>query len=158
MGFWDKVKQVKNMVTGGAAEVVVLFHENELELGKPFNITIKAQVKDVDLAIDKVYLKLRAEERVEGEGVEIEYEEGETEIEREIIHLRTTTYEDKLMVEGPMTLEAQQVYEWNVQLVIPEDLNGTYKGKFAWHEYALFAGLDAAGNDPDSGWVPFDIF
>lgn len=158
MGFWDKVKSVKNMVTGGAAKVHVEFMEHERELGEPFNVKITAHVKDADLSINGVYLKLRAEERIEADGIEVEYEHGEQEVEREIVRKSVTTFQHEINVSGPEDLTANETYEWEVEIVIPDNLNGTYRGQFAWHEYALFAGLDATGNDPDSGWVGFEIY
>lgn len=157
MGFWDKVKSVGNMITGGAAEVMVTV-DNDAEIGEPFNITIKAGVKDQDVKIDKVYLKIKSFEEVKAEGVEIEVEDGETEIEKEMVHKIVETYATEIAVDGPQTLEGGQTYEWTVEVVIPDNNYGTYKGPHARHEWQLFAGLDAFGNDPDSGWLTFEIY
>ncbi|MEH0155918.1 hypothetical protein V6R21_17360 [Limibacter armeniacum] len=159
MGFFDKLKAVKNMVTGGAAEVVAsIEHDGELSVGEPFNIKVQALTKDADLKIGKVYLKLRAVEHIEAEGIEVEYEGGEREVEHEIVKKTVETYNHEILVDGPQTMEANETYEWNVEVTIPEKCNGTYNGVHAEHRWMFFVGLDAFGNDPDSGWIPFDIY
>lgn len=158
MGLWDKVKSVKNMVTGGGAEVSVIFEHERQTLGEPFRVLIRAEIKDADIEIEKVYLNVRAAEHIEADGIEIEYEGGEQEIEREIVRKQTETFRLQVEVAEAQTLSANESYEWQAEILIPEELNGTYEGKFAWHVYELFAGLDAPGNDPDSGWIPFEIY
>ncbi|GAA4852077.1 hypothetical protein [Algivirga pacifica] len=159
MGLFDKIKSVANMVTGGAAEVVAsIDHDGELVLGEPFKIRVQALAKS-NLSIDKVYLKLKSEERVEVEGIEVEYEEdGEREIEHTIARKTTVTYEHELLVAGPQTLNDGETYEWEIEVSIPENNNGTYRGIHAKHEWKFFVGLDAFGNDPDTGWIPFEIY
>ncbi len=158
MGFWDKVKSVKNMVTGGGAKVYIEFLDDELSLGEPFHVKIIAEVSSTDLDIRGVYLKIEAQERIEAEGIEIEYEGGEREVEHEIVRKTVETFRDEIRVSGPETLAANETYVWETEITLPENLNGTYHGVHAWHEYAMFAGLDAPGNDPDSGWVGFEIY
>jgi len=156
MGFWDKVKSVKNMVTGGAADMEVMLPD-ERSLGEPFIVRISAIMKG-DLNISKVYLKIRAMEYIEADGVEIEYEHGEQEIEREIVRKSTETFHQDYNVSGPEELEEGETYTWEYEVVLSDDLNGTYQGVHALHQWEIYAGLDAMGNDPDTGWRTFEIY
>ncbi|MBF0263916.1 MAG: hypothetical protein HQL46_01495 [Gammaproteobacteria bacterium] len=49
-------------------------------------------------------------------------------------------------------LEANQTYEWIVDVELPENAPTIFYGRFCQHSYQAFAGLDCFGNDPDSGW------
>ncbi len=156
MGFWDKVKSVKNMVTGGAADMEVSLSD-ERSLGEPFMVRISAIMKG-DLKISKVYLKIRAMEYIEADGIEIEYENGEQEVEREIVRKSTETFHQDYNVSGPEELDEGETYTWEYEVILSDDLNGTYQGVHALHQWEIYAGLDAMGNDPDTGWRTFEIY
>ncbi len=156
MGFFDKLKAVGNAITGGAANVSIVV-DGEPVLGEPFNVIITADVKS-DVKVDKIYLLVKAWEEVKAEGVEIEYEDGEMEVEKEMVHKVVDTFNAEIAVDGAQELSAGEKYEWVVEVNVPTEHNGTYRGVHARHEWQLFAGLDAFGNDPDSGWVGFEIY
>ncbi|GLS24292.1 sporulation protein [Marinibactrum halimedae] len=158
MGIWNKVKAVKNMMTGGGAKVSIVSEQETLRLGEPFTLTVRVEVADNDINIDKAYLLIRSVERIEAEGIEIEYEDGEREVEHEIVRKSTETFNADFEITGEQTLSANEVYEWSTEITLPVELNGSYQGKYAWHTYTMFAGLDALGNDPDSGWISFEIY
>lgn len=156
MGFWDKVKSAGSALTGGSADVKV-FVNGEPVLGEPFHVTISAQMKG-DLKVNRIYLLMKAWEEVKADGIEIEYENGQQEIEREMVHKIVDTFNTEIDVDGAQELETGETYEWTVEVNVPTDYNGTYRGVHARHEWQLYAGLDAFGNDPDSGWVGFEIY
>ena len=154
MGLWDKIKSVKNMVTGRGAQVFVTVDE-EPAMGEPFKVYIKAIIKDADLKIDKVYLNIKAEERVTVYDVDVFRND---EVYTEEVTNITETYRSEDVVSGPETLEANKEYNWEFEVVLSDDLSSTYHGENAIHEWKFFAGLDAFGNDPDSGWITVDIW
>ncbi len=55
-------------------------------------------------------------------------------------------------------IENGETKTWTVEVTIDPENNGTYRGVHARHEWQAYAGLDAFGNDPDSGWVGFEIY
>lgn len=156
MGFWDKVKSAGSALTGGGA-IVRVFVDGEPILGEPFHVIVSAEMKK-DMKVNKIYLYVRAYEEVRADGVEIEYENGRQEVEREMMHKIVDTFNTEIVVDGSQELEGGETYEWTVEVNIPTDYNGTYRGVHAKHEWMVYAGLDAFGNDPDSGWVGFDIY
>ena len=158
MGLFDKLKSVGNMLTGGAAEVFVEVQE-DASVESPFAIRVKAMLKDQDLKIDKVYLKIRAVETVRIDDVPVARRSGdEIYLDNEDITRSYTTYKVEVPVAGPQTLEAGQEYEWEVEIDLKDNAAPTYYGHFAKHEWSVFAGLDAFGNDPDSGWVTIELY
>ncbi|MEN7549279.1 hypothetical protein AAG747_15250 [Rapidithrix thailandica] len=158
MGFFDKLKQVKNMVTGGGA-VVNVAPANQISDGnEPVSLTISCQVKDADLSVRNVYLKVKAIEEVVARDIDIAREEdGELRRYQEDVSNTVETYSTEIQVAGAETLEANQSYEWTVDLEVPANINGTYRGRNATHEWKVYAGLDVSGNDPDSDWVTIEI-
>jgi hypothetical protein len=53
MGFFDKVKAMKNAVTGGAAKVSI--DCGKLSFDEPFNIVVRAKTEDAPVKISRVY-------------------------------------------------------------------------------------------------------
>ena len=62
MRFLDKVKSLKNAVTGGAAKVTV--DADSFAFGEPFLIHITAVPQGGDVKYDRVYVEVRGYERV----------------------------------------------------------------------------------------------
>lgn len=156
MGFFDKIKSGVNALTGGAADVRVAVL-GEPVLGEPFQVEISATAT-ADFKINKVYLLVKAWEEVKAEGVEIEIEDGELEVEKEMVHKIVDTFNAEIEVDGTQDIDSGETKTWTVEVTVDPENNGTYRGVHARHEWQLYAGLDAFGNDPDSGWVGFEIY
>ena len=153
MGLWDKIKQAKNFVTGGGADVSMNFDSAEVKLGESFKVTVTAVVKDTPLKMDKAYLKIRARETVEAK--DRDHHNGKSTTENVRNSVNTWTHE--MSITGAEQLEANESYTWEASVEIPASNNPTYRGRNAWHEYEVFAGLDVPGNDPDSGWKQITV-
>lgn len=153
MGFFDKLKSIKNAVTGGSAKVFL--SSEYLTIGEPFEVTVRAEVADAPLKIDRVYLKIVGSEEIEVPDVDVIYdEEGDVEGRRvETVRAEVETVSLEIHVADGEELEANGSYEWKVEVQLPPNAQPIFRGKYCQHTYAAFAGLDAFGNDPDSGWV-----
>ena len=153
MGFFNKLKKC---VTGGGAKVTLAAEEPAR--GGPFPVRIHAAVADEDLEIRGVYLKIASMETVVIKDVEIARQVGEAvETVREDIEKTTPVHDQKIEVAGPQTLKADEEYDWETSVNLPETALPTYLGVTARHEWKLQAGLDVPGNDPDSGWVTIEL-
>lgn len=152
MGFFDKVKAMKNTLTGGGAEVF-LTSEN-VSFDEPFQITVKAHVKDAPIKINRVYIELKSFEEIEVPDFDVVYEsDGEEHRRVEIVEKREETLNLELTIADAQELDANESYEWTVDVELPSHARPFYRGKYCQHYYTAMAGLDAFGNDPDSGWV-----
>jgi hypothetical protein len=76
---------------------------------------------------------------------------------REDIEKTTTVHDQKIEVASPRTLKANDEYDWEISVNLPQSALPTYLGVTARHEWKLLAGLDVPGNDPDSGWVTIEL-
>jgi len=153
MGLWDKIKQAKNFVTGGGADVSITFESMEVPVGGSMKIKVTALVKDAPLKMDKAYVKIRARETVQAKDRDHNNGRSTTETVRNSVD----TWKHEMPISGGQQLEANQSYEWEAEIQIPNGNNPTYRGRNAWHEYEVFAGLDVPGNDPDSGWQQITV-
>lgn len=156
MSFLNKVKSIKNAITGGAAKVYI--DSSPITFGEPFDIIIRAQVDDSDLKIDRVYLEIEGREEVEVPDTDVIYENnGEQHRRTEIVRARTVTMELEITVADAQVLSANEGYEWVVTVELPDNALPEYRGRFCQHTYIACAALDCFGNDPDSGWVELNM-
>ncbi|WP_196891422.1 sporulation protein [Aureivirga marina] len=153
MGLFDSIKKAANFITGNGADVKVFLNpEVDTKINGSLPLIIKVRVKDSEIEMDHLYLKVRAHETVDVSKVEYEIEDGE--FERDVEHIKKTseTYSASYEVSGPQNLEAETEYTFEFDCPIPQDVPLTYHGVHAWHEWEFYAGVDCSGNDPDSGW------
>jgi hypothetical protein len=151
MGFFDKVKSFKNALTGGGA--TVYFETEGMELGKPFDITVKATIGDQDLKVSRVYFDIEGCEQVKVRVTERSSEDGDVSSSTRDHTVKTVTHSQHVTVADAQMLSANESYEWKVTVTLPEDLLPIYYGHHCQHTYVGRASLDSFGNDPDSGWV-----
>ena len=149
MGFFNKLK---NYVTGSSAKVTA--EAVEPSFGGPFQVKIHAAVGETEVQIQEVYLKVVSLETVVIKDVEIARQvEDRMETVREDIEKTTVAHDEKIVVEGPQVLQANQEYDWEATVNLPENALPSFYGITARHEWKIMAGLSTSGNDPDSGWI-----
>lgn len=158
MGIFDAIKQVGSFFTNGGA-TVTLRPVNQVSDGhQPVQLLITCAVEDKALDVKKIYLQVRASEKVTVRNVERARKMGDrVDTRREDVSESTQTYSTEIQLSGPQQLNANESYEWPAEFVVPAHINGTYRGPNASHEWSVYVGLDVAGNDPDSGWVQVEI-
>ncbi len=130
------LNSVKNFVTGGGAEVVVTIENPVIDGSEPLALSISATAKEETLAVKKVYVEVKAEEK-----------SANTKL------LYNTTIE----LEKNVQLSTGENKSWNSEVPIPEDIPATFFGRHSSMQWYVNAGLDVPGNDPDSGWQKFVV-
>ena len=166
MGIFDKLKQARNFLSGGGANLSVSFDKPYYVQGEPIQLVINCQVGDRDINVRNVYLNVRATETVKVKVRETRTTGTSHTSQTPSVHhsrerTETETYVSfKLdhQVAPAQNLMAGENYEWAVRFDLPEDVMPTYLGKNATHIWKVFAGLNTSGNDPDSGWQEFQLF
>ncbi len=152
MGFFDKIKSMKNAVTGGAAKVYL--DCEHISYTEPFQAIVRAQVGDAPLKINRVYLKIEGREEIEVPDIDVMYgEEGDSHQRVETVHALNKTVDLEITIANSEELKANDSYEWTADVELPSNAPSIYKGRFCQHIYQAYAGLDTFGNDPDSGWI-----
>ncbi len=148
MGLFSKIKNAKNFITGGGAEVQVSVGQGSLH--QPFQVDVAAQVKEGEMKINKVYLKVRAVEKVTVHKVQ-------TENGKRDVHETVETCTLSVDVAGATTLSADTPGQWAATVQLPQGSLPSFQGRNAKHTWQVCAFLDKAGNDPDSGWTDFHV-
>ena len=159
MGLYDTLVSLKNLVTGGSAEVVL--DVEPLMQGVPFNITVQVRVAAELLKIRGAYLKIQGVEDIE---VPINTQEVKETGKRtavgaikKTVKCHTVTSEQKIQIAKVMELEANEDYKWDAIAKLAPDNGPVYRGIHCNHHYRIKAYLDCYGNDPDSGWIDLEI-
>jgi hypothetical protein len=152
MGFFDSVKQLKNVITGGAAKVYLDCPHVSFEA--PFLVHIRVQTLDSPVTVNRVYLYVQGIEKIEVPDEDISYDsDGRLDRKRETVRASHVTVNLDITVAPGQELAPNQSYEWTTTVTLPQQAPPIYHGRFCQHRYQAFAGLDCFGNDPDSGWL-----
>lgn len=151
MGLFDKIKSIKSFISGNAAKVELLM-DASVKRGKPFKITVTAEVKENNIEMKRVYFRLLSTEKVivtrtvqDGGNISIKEEEK-----------KNTLNDVYFDVIASGTLHANEKYTWEKEITLPEHLQPTFNAYPRTHVWQVIAGIDMKGNDPDSGWK--DLF
>lgn len=144
MGFMDKLKSMKNMVTGGGAKISLQV-DGAVSPGEKVAVVVRCQVEGAAISATKVYVAARAVETVNL----VREQRGE----RDRVHDTETTFSQEFTIHGAVALPANSTHEWRGEITLPTNVQPTYRGKHAKHEWEFLAAIDVAGNDPDSGWI-----
>jgi hypothetical protein len=154
MGLFDKLKAAAKFVTGGGAKVRLEVVDPAMD--KPFIVKIHATVSDAEMKIERVYLHVRATESVSVPAPRKDAAPGtaaDSTSSPDKITADVQTFQQEINVSGAAQLAANGEYDWEASVSLPTAVSPTYLGKNAFHRWYFLAGLDARGNDPDSGWV-----
>ncbi len=155
MGLWDKVKSVANKITGGGAKVTLTVEGTELK--GTIKVHISAEIKDAPINVTKVYLYVRSVERVNIPKNAMPSNSGAA-AETGVTLDKEVYPQTEFVVAGVQTLEGGKTYNWSYDLNLAGTTVPAYHGVYAHHEWQFFAGLDAPGNDPDSGWQTVSLY
>jgi len=146
MGFFDKIKAGFNSLTGGGASVTMSMEGNKLSETVKVNIT--AVIKDAPIDITKVYVWVRSVEKVNIPKKEVAADQPfDLNLVKDIFH------KVEFVAAPAQKLEGKQTYTWTTEVKLTGNTRASYYGTYVSHEWEFLAGLDAKGNDPDSGWI-----
>jgi len=146
---------LKNFLTGGAAELRL--EPMEIKVGQTSAVRVKVLVKDSDVKAKELYLYLRSEVTCNDYKVEWKDKNEDKKFDKiEITSQRITTtvkQEKFTLDQSPLYRKGSDVLvEKGIQ--IPNDMSPSISGMLQWK---ALAGIDASGNDPDSGWTDVKV-
>jgi hypothetical protein len=139
MGFF---KDLKNKITGGAATVRVSVPS--VKRGQSVPVKVQATAK-ANGKVASVYLLVRGVEGAEWK------ENGER------VHNSKLSFDTKVQISGAQDIKEGETYDWEGAIELPHTAQPTFRGALIHHTWEIQAGLDMPGNDPDSGWQPFEV-
>jgi len=142
MGFFDKL-------TGGGAKVTLTVEATTVR--DVIKVNVNAVLKDSPMPISKVYLYVKSVENINVPQREMP---GTQQNQVSDLNLNIEIFkQQEFVVAQAQTLEGGKTYNFPFEFTLPQNVTPTYMGRYTNHEWYFYAGLDAKGNDPDSGWV-----
>ncbi len=155
MGIFNKLL---DFITGGSAEVTV--DMNNATISSSFNVQVHAIIGDSDLDCRNVYLKIRCiEETLESYGPK--NTEKMTDNEKILSEMKDwisdTIYNKQFNITNSCILKKGKAYDWESEIDITDASKASASSKDHRVIWQVQAGIDVHGNDPDSGWVDFQV-
>jgi len=149
MGFLDKLKGAVNAVTGGAATVTMQYQPQMGMPGQPIQVQIVATSTGAEVKSQGIFVDLRGTEYVH-------IKAGVAGVSSEV-RVSATTLEQSFQVAPAFVLPAGQSMTFEGGFQIPPHCMPTYEGPYAEHSWEIRGRVEAFGNDPDTGFMPFMI-
>ncbi len=163
MGFFSNLA---NSITGNWADVTVSAQPAARGQAAPFSVRVA--VKNNEMEFEKIVVEVACAEIVEipnyrdNGGADTMHKGGVTVSSggsgNQInVKTRESLFSQEVQVAGAGKLAAgaQQSYEGSVNL--PANLPPSMRGRHARFEWQVRASIVMRGNDPDSGWQPFEV-
>jgi hypothetical protein len=150
MGLLDKLKGVANLVTGDAAKVSIEWRPAMGFPGERVDVTITATSTGAEVKSGGAFVDLVGAEsaRVPGDTAGGPGPKGDA--------LRRTL-ERQFQIAKAFVLAAGETKVFEGAFEIPKEAQPTYAGVAARHDWQIRGRIEAVGNDPDSGFLPFRI-
>lgn len=146
---------LKNFVTGNSAEVSIV--TPTVYFGSSAIITVNVQVKDSSIKSKELYLNIEC--IYDSNNFNIERKDTNNDQKEDTIFVSNSkvnqkVYAKKYVLDTSSIYEKNQTYTFTQSISLEtEALLSNAKG-IKWR---CLAGIDTSGNDPDSGWVEFEV-
>ena len=129
MSFLDSLRRAKNYLSGGGAELQIKLDSKTIHSNSRVGVSIFCAVKEHELFIDKLYLKIRAEETVRYK----DYGNYSGSHHHHQHHGQTrtqtvATFKQELTIDENFRLDPNGEYHWEAEFFIPANSYGTYRG------------------------------
>lgn len=148
MAFLQKL--VKS-VTGSWADVSLQVVKMTPGLSRNFDVSI--EVNDEAIEFSRIVAVVRCTEtaRVSVSGSEDDSFGSDTETDS------ATVSEETIVLRGPGNFRAGQREALSFPVTVPHEGPFSFKGNYVELEWKCKVSVEMRGNDPDSGWVSFDV-
>jgi hypothetical protein len=150
MGFFDKLKSAANFVTGGAAKVVIEYNPQFAFPGEPVGVRVTVTSTGPAIQGSGIFVDVQANEMLN--------------IAANVLgnnnpHISHTkqTYHHAFPIAGAFQLGPNETKMFEGQFVLPPNAQPTYDGPLADHDWGMRGRVEMSGNDPDSGFVKFQV-
>jgi len=150
MGFLDKLKGAVNAVTGGSAKVTMDFQPATAFPGDAVLAKISVQSTGAEVKSKGVFVDLLGTEHVN-----IKHNAA-TGVNQDV-NVSKPSVEQSFQLAPDFVLAANETKLFEGTITLPSNLQPSYQGPFARHEWTIRGRVEAFGNDPDSGFKPIRI-
>jgi hypothetical protein len=159
MGFLDKLKGAMQAVTGGGAKVTIEYSQGLLQPGMPLHVRVTATSTGRELKSGGCFLDVAGVETVQLKDVMPSNYHGAQPAQHVPVDVGTTadTFRQSFQIAGGFVLAPNETKVFEGQFVLPPGSQPTFQGKNSAHQWTVRGRVEAFGNDPDSGFLPFRV-
>lgn len=153
MGFFDKIKGAVNAVTGKAAKVTIEYQPQVGFPGETVQVKITAASTGGEVKSKGIFVDLLGTEEIiiKADASTAQYGV------KQHIDLRKTTLEQQFQIAPEFVLPPNETKMFEGSFQIPQNLQPSYDGVYTHHKWEIRGRVEAFGNDPDTGFLPFRI-
>ncbi|HVW02749.1 MAG TPA: sporulation protein [Planctomycetaceae bacterium] len=145
MGFFDKIKSMVNVVTGGAATVTIDYPQQLLYPGDQVPVKITATSTGQEVKSKGAFVDVLSFEKVKFKH------------DKEEIDQSHTFVQQAFQIAPAFVLQPNETKVFEGQFQLPLSVLPTYSGKIAQHKCQIRGRIEAFGNDPDSGYIDIAV-
>jgi len=151
MGLLDKLKTAAHAVSGGAARVSLEYEPSVVLAGESLSVRVTVTSTGSQVKSGGVFVDLRAVETVRlpsGTATGVSLQTGKT---------THTSFEQRYSIAPTFTLAPNETRVFEGQVRLPSNVQPSFMGQYASHEWSIRGRAEMSGNDPDSGFVAFRV-
>jgi sporulation-control protein spo0M len=147
MTIFDKLKDMVNVVTGGAATVTIELLQACVIPGETVSVRITARSNGVEVKSKGAYVDVYAEETVS-----FKDDDSKAEINR-----TKSTVQHTVQIAPAFVLAPDETKTFDGTFQFPSNALPTFVGSLCKHVCRLRGRIEAFGNDPDSGYQAINV-
>lgn len=147
MGLLDKLKGAAHSVSGGAARVSLEYEPSVALPGDVLSVRITATSTGAPVKSGGVFVDLRAIETVQ-------LPVGTSQQPGNSSHV---SFEQQVPIAPAFTLGANETKVFEGQVRLPTNIQPSFQGYYARHEWSTRGRVEMTGNDPDSGFMALRV-
>ncbi len=156
MGLFDKIKGAIKAVTGGAAKVTIEYPQTLLQPNVPMRVRVTATSTGAEVKSGGCFIDVVGSEVIQindatatGHGIQPG--------QHVDIHESNETFKQAFQIAPAFVLAPNETKVFEGAFQLPPGVQPSFQGKHTTHQWTLRGRIEAFGNDPDSGYLPFRV-
>ncbi|MBZ4416570.1 sporulation protein [Myxococcus sp. RHSTA-1-4] len=151
MGLLDKLKGAAHSVSGGAARVSLEYEPSVALPGDVLSVRVTATSTGAPVKSGGVFVDLRAVETVR---LPTSLSSGTSQRVGDTSHV---SFEQQVPIAPAFTLAPNETKVFEGQVRLPTNVQPSFQGYYAHHEWSTRGRIEMTGNDPDSGFMALRV-
>ncbi len=144
------MKGAMNFVTGGAARVTLEWQPQTAMPGEPLNVRVTATSTGGAIDSGGIFIDVIGSEQ-------IKIPQNALGNNNPQINHRNQTFSHTFQIAGPFQLAPNETKVFDGQITLPPNVQPTFDGPWADHNWTMQGRVEMTGNDPDSGYQQFRV-
>jgi hypothetical protein len=159
MGLFDKIKGAIKAVTGGAAKVTIEYPQVLLQPNVPMRVRVTATSTGGEVKSGGCFIDVAGSEVIQVNDATPTGYHGAQPAQRVPVDIHETneTFKQAFQIAPAFVLAANETKVFEGAFQLPPGVQPSFQGKHASHQWTLRGRIEAVGNDPDSGYLPFRV-